>query len=127
MSTRPEVQVIKFKDKTRDEAYDDLDDILIDIRNNFRQTNKFTVLHCYLSVSQENMKLDRRGQIEIKMKHNSYFPIQKTLTGFKSNRQVLWAVFDCDRDNTRVTRTMGGAAGGDQQWPDSDEEDKEFA
>ena len=56
--------------------------------------------------------------------------IQKQLSEFTSKSQVVWAVFDCNRDKVvppkplRVRNQGGSAAGGDEEWSDS-EEDKE--
>ena len=71
-------------------------------------------------MSPENLKLDQKGQIEIKMKCGNFFPIQKAMSGFKINRQVVWAVFDCDR-----VQGMGGAAGSELDTQEFDEEDKD--
>ena len=59
----------------------------------------------------------------------NWLPIEKLLKGFfKPNRQVVWAVFDCDRNTInyspkeRKYLTMGqrldGPAGGDEPWPE---------
>ena len=52
------------------------------------------------------------------MSCGNFFPIQKAMRGFQFNRQVVWAVFDCDR-------VQSGAAGGDRDVAGSDEEDKD--
>ena len=52
------------------------------------------------------------------MSCGNFFPIQKAMRGFRFNRQVVWAVFDCDR-------VQSGAAEGDQDGAESDEEDKD--
>ena len=62
------------------------------------------------------------------MECGNWFPIQKSLSGFKANRQVVWIIFDCDRDKVfeRKVQQMGTAAKGDRTWSDDDsEEDKE--
>ena len=41
--------------------------------------------------------------------------------GFKVNRQVVWAIFDCDR--TKTQRTIHAGIAGGQEWADSDDED----
>ena len=52
----------------------------------------------------------------------NYLPIENILSFFHAiDRQIVWAVLDCDRDHTQVVRLMGGAAGGDAAWPDDDE------
>ena len=86
ISSRPEAEVIKILQTTREEAYDTLDDIILMIRDNLKQNKKFTVIHCYLSVSPENLRLDGAGRIEIQMQCGNFFPIQKSLNGFKANR-----------------------------------------
>ena len=60
ISTRPEAQVIKLQDKNRDEANDALDSIVYMIRKNYEETQSFTLVHCYLSVSPENLRLGKR-------------------------------------------------------------------
>ena len=39
-----------------------------------------------------------------------WFPIQKEMAGFSLDRQVVWAVFDCDRVQSDVGQAYGGAA-----------------
>ena len=52
-----------MQDKNREEAYDIIDEIIRMIKINLEQNKKYTVLHCYLSVSNENLKLDRKGKV----------------------------------------------------------------
>ena len=73
-----------------------------------------------------------RGYISVRMSCGGWLPIEKMLKGFfRPNRQVVWAVFDCDRNNIfypqreRKYLTQGlrldGPAGGDEPWPEMDE------
>ena len=75
-----------MQDKNREEAYDIIDEIIRMIKINLEQNKKFTVLNCYLSVSNENLKLDRKGKVQIKMKCGNLLPIENLLSGFKANR-----------------------------------------
>ena len=63
ITTRPEVEVIKPRNKKRVEAYDTLDRIIGKIRENHERTQMNTVLHCYLSVSPENTRLNTKGEV----------------------------------------------------------------
>lgn len=99
-----------------------IDDIIRKIRCNYEQNKKFTVLHCYLSVSNENIRLDRKGKVQIKMKCGSFLPIENLLSSFHANRLIVWAVLDCDRVQAQVARTMGTAAGGNIAWSDNEDE-----
>ena len=119
ISTRPEVEVIKPRNKKRAEAYDTLDRIIGKIRENHEQTQMNTVLHCYLSVDPEFTRITVKGEVEVKMECGSWFPIHTSLCGFKHNRQVVWIIFDCDRDHIhdKKYRTQSCAsANGDLDW-----------
>ena len=103
--------MIKLQDKNRDEVNDKFDSIVNMIRDNYNETQQFTLVHCYLSVGPENLRIGKMDKIEIKMKCGRFFPIHKALSGFKVNRQVVWAIFDCDRVNTKRVIHAGIAGG----------------
>ena len=59
---------------------------------------QFTIIHCYLSASLNDVRLDTDGQIEVKMKCGNWWAFEAKMREFnRSDLQLIWAVFDCDR------------------------------
>ena len=63
---------------------------------NFKR--EFIIIHCYLSASQSDIRLDEKGYIEVRMKCGNWWAFEAKMREFnRSDLQLIWAVFDCDR------------------------------
>ena len=106
---RPEVQLIKLKQKSRLEVRKAISKINGSICDNYDATNKFSLVHCYLSAGEGQTRLDNQGRLEVLLWCGKWFAFEAKMRQFSCmNYQVVWAVLDCDRMKKEVSVNQDG-------------------
>ena len=87
----------------------------------FENGGKRALIHCFISADAQNTSLDEEGKVKIQMMNEkNWLNIQRKLEKLEDDSAIVWAIFDCDRNNIIWPKTTAK-----YQGLSSDEEDKE--